>query len=100
MKNHIKNTHIIFLSLLFFACEPIATEFDDIEGAVMYQSASLKEFSPKKTIKVMTWNIRFGVARLRFYGDGCGDKVIMTKSEVITGLKDLAAKIIAEDPDI
>ena len=100
MKNHFKNTHIIFLSLLFFACEPIATEFDDIEDAVMYQSASLKEFSPKKTIKVMTWNIRFGVARLRFFGDGCGDKVIMTKSEVTTGLKGLAAKIIAEDPDI
>jgi endonuclease/exonuclease/phosphatase family metal-dependent hydrolase len=48
----------------------------------------------------MAWNIRFGVARLRFFGDGCGDKVIMTKSEVTTGLKGLAAKIIAEDPDI
>ena len=100
MKSYIKNTHIIFLSLLIFACEPIATEFDDIEDAVMYQSASVKEFSSKKTIKVMTWNIRFGVARLRFFGDGCGDKVIMTKSEVITGLKGLAAKIIEEDPDI
>jgi hypothetical protein len=51
MKNHIKNTNIIFLSLLFFACEPIATEFDDIENAVMYQSASLKEFSSKKNHK-------------------------------------------------
>ena len=100
MKSHIKNTHIILLSLIIFACEPIATEFDDIEDAVMYQSASMKEFSSKKTIKVMTWNIRFGVARLRFFGDGCGDKVIMTKSEVITGLKGLAAKIIEEDPDI
>ena len=36
MKNHFKNTRIIFLSLLFFECEPIATEFDDIEDAVMY----------------------------------------------------------------
>ena len=48
MKSYIKNTHIIFLSLLIFACEPIATEFDDIEDAVMYQSASVKEFSSKK----------------------------------------------------
>ena len=38
MKNHFKNTRIIFLSLLFFACEPIATEFDDIEDFKKYYS--------------------------------------------------------------
>ena len=48
MKNQIKKTRIVFLSLLFFACEPIATEFDDVEDAVMYQSAILKDFSQKK----------------------------------------------------
>ena len=33
----------------------------------------IKKVEAKKTIKVMTWNIRFGVARLDFFGDGCGD---------------------------
>lgn len=100
MKNHIKKTLFALLSFLIFACEPFATEFDEIEEAVMYKAKKIKDFSSKKTIKVITWNIRFGVARLRFYGDGCGDKVILTKSEVIRGLEGLAAKIKAEDPDI
>ena len=43
----------------------------------------------------MTWNIRFGVARLRFFGDGCGDRDIMTKKEVLLGLEGLANKIKA-----
>jgi endonuclease/exonuclease/phosphatase family metal-dependent hydrolase len=100
MKNLIIKIIFTFISLFLVSCEPIATEFDEVEDAVMYSSSTIKSFESKKSIKVMTWNIRFGVARLRFFGDGCGDKVIMTKSEVITGLKGLAAKIMVEDPDI
>ena len=77
-------TFIIFIGLIFNSCEPIANQFDDFEDAVMYESLIIKEFPSKKTIKVMTWNIRFGVARLRFFGDGCGSRVIMTKKEVIS----------------
>ena len=93
-------TFIIFIGLIFNSCEPIANQFDDFEDAVMYESLIIKEFPSKKTIKVMTWNIRFGVARLRFFGDGCGDRVIMTKKEVLLGLEGLANKIKIEDPDI
>ncbi len=56
-------TFIIFIGLIFNSCEPIANQFDDFEDAVMYESLIIKEFPSKKTIKVMTWNIRFGVAR-------------------------------------
>ena len=93
-------TFIIFIGLIFNSCEPIANQFDDFEDAVMYESLIIKEFPSKKTIKVMTWNIRFGVARLRFFGDGCGNRVIMTKKEVLLGLEGLANKIKIEDPDI
>ena len=88
------------IGVLFYSCEPIANHFDEVEDAVMYRASKIKEFSSKKTIKVMTWNIRFGVARLRFFGDGCGDRVILTKKEVTTGLEGIANKINLEDPDI
>ena len=100
MKSHIIQTLLLLAGLLLSGCEPLVNQFNDIEDAVMYRASSIKEFGPKKSIKVITWNIRFGVARLRFFGDGCGDRAILTKSEVTTGLEGLAAKIKKEDPDI
>ena len=91
---------ILIFGIIFSACEPIVNEFDDIEDAVMYRANTITDVSAQNTVKVMTWNIRFGVARLRFFGDGCGDRVVMKKSEVIKGLEGLAEKIKQEDPDI
>ena len=48
----------------------------------------------------MTWNIRFGVARLDFALDACGDRVIISKSEVTTGLEGIAKKINDSNVDI
>ena len=42
----------------------------------MYESLIIKEFPSKKTIKVMTWNIRFGAGRFPFFGDSCGEGVL------------------------
>ena len=84
---------ILIFGIIFSACEPIVNKFDDIEDAVMYRANTITDVSAQSTVKVMTWNIRFGVARLRFFGDGCGDRVVLKKSEVIKGLEGLAAKI-------
>ncbi|MBC8346544.1 MAG: endonuclease/exonuclease/phosphatase family protein [Candidatus Marinimicrobia bacterium] len=91
---------IILFGIIFTSCDPIVHEFNDIEDAVMYRANIIKDVSAQDTIKVMTWNIRFGVARLRFFGDGCGDRVIMTNSEVVEGLEGIAEKIKQENPDI
>ncbi len=88
------------ITLILYSCEPIANHFNNVEDAIMYRASTIKDFPPKKTIKVMTWNIRFGVARSNFFGDGCGDRVIFTKKEVTAGLEGLANKINLEDPDI
>jgi len=48
----------------------------------------------------MTWNIRFGAARIQWFGDACGDRVLLTEGEVTTALENLAAKINQIDPDI
>ena len=90
----------LFIMLFISSCDPLVTTFDDIEDAVFYQSNLLKEYPAKKTISVMTWNIRFGVARLDFALDACGDRVIISKSEVITGLEGIAKKINDSNVDI
>ena len=48
----------------------------------------------------MTWNIRFGIARLDFFGDACGNKAIFSKGEVMVGLEGIAKKINETDVDI
>ena len=41
-------------------------------------------------LKVITWNIRFGVGRLPWFGDSCGDNVIVQKQTVIDTLQKIA----------
>ncbi len=100
MKYYFKYILSITAGMLLTSCDPLVNQFADIEDAVMYRASNIKNAEAKKSIKVMTWNIRFGVARLDFFGDGCGDRAILGKSEVVKGLEGLAAKINAEDPDI
>ena len=78
---------IVFLatSFIMFSCEPLVTTFDGVENAVLYEA---KHFTgtPESadTIKVMTWNVRFGIGRLPFFGDSCGDRSIFPEGEVLS----------------
>ena len=100
MKYSIKYTFFVVTGLFIISCEPLVNDFAEIEDAIMYQAKKIKKVEAKKTIKVMTWNIRFGVARLDFFGDGCGSRSILSQSEVENGLIGIAEKINIEDPDI
>jgi endonuclease/exonuclease/phosphatase family metal-dependent hydrolase len=90
-----------FCFIFFISCDPLVTTFDDTENAVMYKSGSIQ--SPPAQVdqvKVMTWNIRFGAARLPWFGDSCGDRVILSEDEVKHNLKALAEFINTAEPDI
>ena len=100
LKRFTQTILVLFFGFVLSSCDPIVNEFNDVEDAIMYRANSMTEFTAKDTVKVMTWNIRFGVARLLFFGDGCGDRVIIKKSEVYEALEALAEKIKQEDPDI
>ena len=64
-----KNYFIASLvSFLVISCEPLVTTFNDTEDAILYQANLINEYPAKKSVKVMTWNIRFGIARLDFFG--------------------------------
>jgi len=99
-----KIVFFLFLPLLFTAinsCEPLATSFGDVEDAVMYtKSAKVTAPLPDSTIKVMTWNIRFGIRRQSWFGDACGDNTVFTKDEVIPGLEGIVSRINEVKPDI
>lgn len=95
----------LFLFTFFLSCDPFVTTFEDVEDAVLYKAAHIIELGviPPEgfdVINVMTWNIRFGAARIPWYLDSCGDRVLLTKKEVMTGLEGLAEKIKQVNPDI
>ncbi|MEA1881548.1 MAG: endonuclease/exonuclease/phosphatase family protein [Candidatus Marinimicrobia bacterium] len=93
---------ILLTAVMFLSCEPLVTTFDDSEEAVLYTANNVADPSAANVTEamIMTWNIRFGAARLPFFGDACGDRVIFTSAEVEANLEGVADKINAVDPDI
>lgn len=93
-----------FLFGLVSACsltDPFHTDFDAIEPAVMYQAAHLTPAAePNGSLLVMTYNIKFGSARLRFFFECDGTRGVMSEDEVIGNLAGLAGKINQAQPDV
>lgn len=84
-----------------FSCDPLVTTFEDVENAVMYKAGNVQPVSvPEGKIKVMTWNIRFGIGRLPFFGDSCGERSVFTEDEVLNTLELIVSKIDEVNPDI
>jgi len=83
------------------ACDPFHTGFDDIEGAVSYEaSGSREEPDPDAPLRVMNYNIKFGGGRIDFFFDCFGDRVLMSKDEVLANLAALVEKVNQYDPDV
>jgi endonuclease/exonuclease/phosphatase family metal-dependent hydrolase len=76
------------------------TTYEDVESAIYYEDASQESAEFNNTLKVMTWNVRFGAARIPWFGDSCGDRVLMTESEVFINMDSIIAFIQIEQPDI
>ncbi len=92
---------VAFLSIFMHNCESLVNRFEATEKAQCYRANHVVSFPTIiDTIKVMTWNIRFGARRILWFGDSCGDRVILTKEEVLAGLEGIARKIYEEKPDI
>jgi len=87
--------------LLFPSCEPLATGFDVTEDAIQYVSSSYTPpQQPDSSIRVMTWNIRFGIGRSPWFGDACGNNTIFSKEEVMPHLDSIVNQINTVKPDI
>jgi len=87
--------------LVINSCEPPATGFDDTEEAVSCKKNPLVEApAPDSSIKVMTWNIRFGIGRGEWFGDACGEKVVYSEAEVFAKLQAVVDRINQVKPDV
>ena len=102
MTNRIVKRSLIWILVLFFiGCESLVTRFEDVEDGVMYKAEQITTAPVSvDTLTVMTWNIRFAAGRMDWFGDCCGDRVDLTRSEVLTGLERIASFIETVQPDI
>ena len=100
--NRISNfIYLFFLAILLYSCEPIATGFEDIENAQYYSAENIKFVPDTFTrLRIMTWNIRFGAGRIPWFGDACGNRVILSENEIYTSLQAIANKINLLKPDV
>jgi len=81
--------------------DPFNTQFEDVEDAQLYTADSFDvPRSEVGELRIMNWNAKFGGGRIDFFFDCHGDRVLMTKNEVIENLTGLAQKIKQYDPDI
>jgi endonuclease/exonuclease/phosphatase family metal-dependent hydrolase len=89
---------ILFNSLILFSCDPFGTRIGDEVSC--FEAADPETLAFPDTLKVMTWNVKFGGGRIDFFFDCHGDRVIMKKEEVEQNMNVLAEKIREVNPDI
>jgi endonuclease/exonuclease/phosphatase family metal-dependent hydrolase len=82
-------------------CDPLGTQFESVEPARTYRASDAGSSAEAvEAPKVMTYNIKFGGGRVRFFFDCPGDRVLLERREVIGHLEGIAEKIREVDPDI
>lgn len=82
--------------------DPLGTQFKDQEVAARaYEAGTLTTPSTVgSTLKVMTFNIKFGGGRFIFFWERNGTKYNMTEEEVTSTLSEICAVITSEDPGL
>ena len=86
--------------IFFFSCRSLVTTYEDVESAIYYEAASQESAVFNDSLKVMNWNIRFGAGRIPFFGDSCGDRVLMTEPETLSYMDSIIVYINSTQPDI
>ena len=87
--------------MLTWSCDPFVTQFEESEDAVPYTASSVNiPIDSPSELNVMTWNIRFGAGRIPWFGDSCGDRVILSENEVLGNLQPIVDFINIKNPDI
>ena len=91
----------LFLVIFFFSCRLPVTIFDDVENTISYIS-TIQSTNPTNidSLHVMTWNIRYGAARIPWFEDSCGDRVHMSSSEVTSHLQNIIMFLNSDTIDI
>lgn len=90
--------------LLLPACEWLYNDLEfTAEEAPIFRADQLTDApdpGAPATLRVATWNVKYGAGRLPFWFDCWGDRVAMTRSEVDANLAGLHGLIREVSPDI
>lgn len=97
-----KRIWLSFLLLFFLpACEPWVETFDETMPCQYYEARQKTPPPPVgNSLLIMTWNMRFGCGKIGWFGDSCGDRVILEEEEVVATLEQIAARIEEIKPDV
>ena len=99
-----KRMYLFLLTIILIAingCDIFNTNFEDLEDARMYVARNLTHAPDNPaSLKIMTWNIKFGGARINFFFDGWGDEVLMSEDIVEVNTQNIADYINEVNPDI
>jgi len=100
--SNLKKYAVCLAVVAFFSCRSLVTTYENVESAIYYEDATQESAEFNNTLKVMTWNIRFGAGRIPFFGDSCGDRVLMKEDTTIKYLQGIANYIdtMVIKPDI
>ncbi len=89
--------------IIFQSCDPfnnIIENDSETDAAFYYTTDNIVTPVIKDTLTIASWNIKFGGGRIDFFFDCYGDRVLMTKDEVISNLKNIVDEIAMISPDI
>ena len=98
-----RNLKLSFIFLFFSGCEPFVSEFSDSSEPLLFKASFIENNSNAYqggSIKVVTWNMRFGIGRFPFFGDSCGEGVIADEETVSHTMQAIADSLNTINADI
>lgn len=97
----LKRSLAAIAALPLVACTPLAKDWPAREDYPILEADTHTEPDADPThLRVIAWNIKFGAARIDFWFDGWGDRVVMSETEVLGNLENLATVVAEFDPDL
>ena len=99
MKHYVAILVFLFLQ----GCEPFVSEFPDSSEPLIFKASNVETGSSVYQgggIKVLTWNMRFGIGRFPFFGDSCGEDVIADEQTVTQTMEAIVDTLNVIDADI
>ena len=90
------------LLIALSSCEPMCSNWPEREDFPIYakQGATAPQAPDPLRLKVMTWNVKYGAARIDFWFDIWGDRTEMTLAEVTANMENIYRLIREVQPDI
>lgn len=96
----IVRTILLLMGVVLTSCQTFIETFDDVEACRLYTNTRIAEGPRQDSLRIATWNYRFAAQMLPWFGDGCGSRTLMTRSESQDGMRVVVDALTAVNADI